>query len=689
MLNRKSSKQSQPGDDETLVKRVDAMMDPKKTDSAASASKADAPIDIFKDLPATEQNTLKTAPEVPGVAAAKVDAPRPEQSIAPNAEPRLETQAAPNTDEPDKFNDTATNKAVDDIAANESDAVLAAEDAALKGPIKPTNESGWKAKLTRTLKNKWTWISLGALLIILFALPVTRYKLLGLVVKKSITISVVDSKTATPVSNAQISLGGTKTKTDPDGTATLKASVGKKKLEITKQYYTSYSTLLFVGFKTGRATSVHLAATGRRVPITIINTITGKPLANAEIRALNTTAKTNAQGKATIVLPAKTATDAATITLSGYNTTKTNIQVTDAVVSANTFALTPAGHLYFLSNLNGSIDVVKTNLDGSSRKTILAGTGHEDPGDTSLLASRDWRYLVLKSQRDGTRAALYLIDTSDDKLTAFDNSNASFNIIGWYGHDFLYQLQSNTTPQSQAGHEVIKSYDADHSQLSQLDQTQVEGSATSYAYQDFYNFYIVNNALVYNTQWYTYDAAGGSYDISSKSDTIRAVQPGGQNKKDYQSFPAAGLSYIQATLYSPQAIYYAVASNDKTTYYEFENQTVSSASTLSQSDFNKTYPTYLLSPSGNQTFWTEPRDGKNTLFSGDVNAHGAKQIATLSDYAPYGWYSDNYLLVSKNSSELYVMPASGYTAQKPPLKITDYYKPPRSLTGYGYGYGGL
>ena len=36
------------------------------------------------------------------------------------------------------------------------------------------------------------------------------------------------------------------------------------------------------------------------------------------------------------------------------------------------------------------------------------------------------------------------------------------------------------------------------------------------------------------------------------------------------------------------------------------------------------------------------------------------------------------------------MPASGLSADRQPLKVTDYYKPgSQTYAGYGYGYGGL
>lgn len=61
-------------------------------------------------------------------------------------------------------------------------------------------------------------------------------------------------------------------------------------------------------------------------------------------------------------------------------------------------------------------------------------------------------------------------------------------------------------------------------------------------------------------------------------------------------------------------------------------------------------------------------------------------MAQESDYSPYGWFTDNYLLVQKSGSELYVMVPDG-SAQ--PFKIANYYKPQRSYPGYGGGYGGL
>src|SRR6185369_16053847 len=114
--------------------------------------------------------------------------------------------------------------------------------------------------------------------------------------------------------------------------------------------------------------------------------------------------------------------------------------------------------IYFLSKASGKIDVVKTNLDGTDRQTVLAGTGKEEDTDTILLASRDWKYLALKSRRDGKAVKLYLIDTSNDKLTTIDEGNATFDMVGWQNDYFVYYVYRNNVKSWQPKGSSLKSY---------------------------------------------------------------------------------------------------------------------------------------------------------------------------------------------------------------------------------------
>ncbi len=544
-------------------------------------------------------------------------------------------------------------------------------------------------------RKKWTFpVTVIVLLAIIFALPLTRYPLLALVLERTYTISVVDSKLSAPVSGARVTLDGMTVTTNNSGNATFKAKVGKQAVSITKQYYESANFTVFVGVSTVKNTDlVHLSATGRQVPIKVVNKFTGKPVDNAEIKVLDTEAKTSADGTATIVLPTNAPTQSATVSASGYNDLTSNVTVTSSVISANTFDLVPAGHVYFLSNLSGKIDVVSTNLDGSGRITVLAGTGNEDPNNTSLLASTDWKYLALLSKRDtGQYGKLYLINTSNNQLTTVDGGGSVFiTLVGWSGHNFVYEVHNSSVQNWQSGGTIIKSYDADSGKTSTIDQTSADGTSSAYEYQNISFVDLVNDKIIYALTWNSLYSGGIN---SSNQNEIVSANADGSSKVTLKSFSIAtnaSNAYSNAVLAQPgkldiltnngggQDIFYT---------YNYGNNTVTQSNTISDVTFNQEQQaqvTYLVSPSGNSTFWAEQRDGKNTLFVGDYNGDNSNQIASLSDYTTYGWYTDNYLLVEKGGSELYIMPVTG----GPAYKISDYYKPPINYYGYGGGYGGL
>jgi hypothetical protein len=585
------------------------------------------------------------------------------------------------------LNDRDTDLAVDDIAEKEGDTLLALEDAQADKRSRialGANKSGWKNRLKTIFKSKWTWLTVLVIVVALFGVPLTRYKLLGLVIKRTVNVSVIDSRTGTPVSSAAVRLGSTTVKTDGEGRVSLKVGVGKRNLVISKKYYTSLSSSTDVSFSPIQSIKKQLVATGRLVPVTVTNEITGQPIKEALIKIRSTTAKTNARGQASIALPADASHDPANVSASGYNPSSVNVQATNQVVAGNSLQIVPSGKLYFLSNASATIDVVETNLDGSDRRVILAGTGNESAASTSLLASSDWRYLVLEANRGGSNGpALYLINTSTDKLTEFEDSGADITLIGWSGHDFIYDLNKPSEPYWQSGREVVKSYDADSMQTNQLDENQAEGTANAYAYQSFGNFYIVNGSLVYSTEWNTFDASG-NYDTSGKANTIRAVGPTGLNKKDYQSLPLDTTGYIQSVETAPGVVYFALSndSGGSITYYEYQNQSVTQAA-INSATFSNSYPTYLTSPSGNETLWEKVVDGQNGLFVGNAEAANQNEVVSSGSYMPYGWYSDNYIMLTKAGSELYIMPAAGLAKSGQILKIADYYQPSRSALNYG------
>jgi hypothetical protein len=571
-----------------------------------------------------------------------------------------------------------------------------------------TQNSGFKAKLqtwkAAYLAHKKITIPATILLlvVILLGIPATRYPILGVGIKKNLSVVVVDAKTGKPVSSVELSLAGKTVKTDQAGRVTLKkVSVGPYNLKATKKYYRDTNLPVFVSLNGKGDTIVKLDATGRQVKVLVFNTITGRGLGGADVSAAGTEAKTDEKGEAVIVLPAESDTQDVTVTKDGFNKHDTKIKVieSDNVTEENSFSLTPNGKVYFLSKRTGKINVMKSNLDGTNQEVVLAATGGEDDTDTILLASQDWKYLAFKSQRNGATkpASLYLIDTTNgDKLTTMDEGDATFTLTGWSGHTFVYQVQRNKVQYWQPNKSSIKSFDADAKKLNILDNTAGEGSGastysgTDYKAEYYTNLILIGDTVNYGKTWISgvYTSDGSS--LAGKQSAIYSVKANGQDKKTLKSFEAGKVSSMESRLYKPREAYYRVyvSSSNTPEYYEVENGSVQTKGDLS-TQFYAAYPTYLYSPSNKQTFWAESRDGKNSLFVGDESGDNSKSVGELTSDTAYGWFTDDYLLISQNSSELYIIsPLDGLGANRA-TKITDYHKPNTTFYGYGGGYGGL
>ena len=527
------------------------------------------------------------------------------------------------------------------------------------------------------------------LIILLGLIPATRYGITGIALKKNMSVVVKDAKTQTPVSGAQVSIGSVTANTNASGVATLPhISVGPHKLNISKTYYQTRSADVVVPIlKQKTQPTIAFTATGRQVKVTLKNLISGQAIIGAKITFDNTFSVTDSKGVALAVVPEGTTSKEVSVSAKGFNDKKAQVLASDTETKETVIKLTPAGQIYFLSKLSGKIDVVKTDLDGSGRKTVLAGTGKEDDRNTILLASRDWQFLALLSSREGT-TKVYIINTNDDNLITMDEGDADFTPIGWHDHYFVYSVSRHGYQTWQPNAFSIKSYNADSGKILTLANTSASGSSTADAqYENFWQIELMGNDVVYTRTWYKYP---GYISVDGKQNTVSAIHPDGTNSRIVKGVDSNGSYVTNLRLNKPHELEFSIynqTSNNTTTYTLDKNGTLNQAG--SENDFNNEQISYLQAPTANQTFWQEERDGKNTLFVGDQDGGNPKQVASLSDYSTYGWYSDSYLLVSKNGSELYIIPVSGITSDSSAVKITDYHKPAQNFYGYGGGYGGL
>lgn len=543
-----------------------------------------------------------------------------------------------------------------------------------------------------TTKGKVTFGVLAVLLIIgvLLGIPTTRYAILGTVIKKDVSVTFIDAATKKPVTEANATIDGQQITSGNDGKATFKnVSVGPHKITVQKKYYTDQTATIDVWIlSAAQPSQIQLTATGRQVPLKIINKLNKQPVENALITASESNATTNANGEAVIVLPADQTEVGGNVSHDGYNNAPVTITVTEQQADANTFSITPSGKVYFLSKRTGVINVMKSNLDGTQQAVVLEGTGTEEEGQTQLVATRDWHYMALKARRDGAKQAkLYLLNSQNDTLSTIETQDADYNVIGWYNEYFIYTVNGKR----------LKSYNANTGTIAVLDETQKLGDNSDYANEYFDSIHILENDVVYAKNWQysckIWNSNGYCQQytdyINGKNNVVMSVAPNNTNKRVVHTsgiIPGQNSSFMSKVNKTKEIWYsqYNTGAN-KRDYFIYTNGTFTATTSVNDSLFYQPNTTYYSSPSGNYSFWYEPRDGKNTLLVGDSAGNSSQAVASGTDYKSIGWYTDDYMLAAKNGSELFIMPRQNVEGNI--SKVTDFHKPQYDWSGQGYSYG--
>jgi hypothetical protein len=504
------------------------------------------------------------------------------------------------------------------------------------------------------------------LLIIIAAVPYSRYELAGLVIKKNFTVQITDATANNPVSGVTVSSGSVQATTNANGIASLRLRVGSHTFSINKKYYLSRQAYLVVPLLKEKQPDVALVATGRQVKINVTNLITGTALSGVNITVADTSAKTNSNGSALLVVPAGKTSQGGSLSLAGYNDSAVDVAVSNTSVKENDFMLTPTGKVYFVSNASGQLNVMKANLDGSQPQVVVAATGNEDPSTTSLLQSPDGKYVALIAKRTTTdsTAQIYVLAAADDKLLQIDSGNAVFSLYGWINDNLIYGANRQDLPSWQQGVGKLKSYDASSGNTTLLDQT-AGSDATTNINETYDNVIISGDQVIYSKTW-----SGDQTTNAGKQNTIQIIGVDGENHAVVASYDATTeTQYLYP--HSPVSFYIDVQSltaGGPTTDYDYTVGSTPKAVTLTGDQLTANDTNYYFSPSGDQTFWSVMRDGQNTLLVGDSSGANANTVGSLNAYTAYGWYTDNYLLISLDNNQLLIMGTKGGNSEK----IADY-----------------
>jgi hypothetical protein len=531
------------------------------------------------------------------------------------------------------------------------------------------------AKLRQCVRShpkKTAAIAVVILTALLLAIPPTRYMIAGIFVSRDLAVEVIDSDTNQPVSDARVLLRGQEQYTNADGIALFTSQKpGNASIEVSKNHYSTASTKTVIRIPSQTyAHTVSFQATGRQVPVRVTNKISGQSIAGATIVTSDTRTTTDTEGNAELVLDAALGEVTAQVAADGYITTDVDITASEDV-TANTIALTPAGKVYVLSKQSGRLDVVKLNLDGSEREVVVKATGTEEVANTYLVPSSDWKFVVLHARRDSNQAALYLLDTTTDKLTEIDTTSALFNVVGWYGSELVYTLQQTDLRDWQPGRQQIKQFDAGTGQTTTIDSTSAMGNSyENYRAEYYTNIHVLSSqTVVFAKQW-----SGTAPDAAREQNALYAFDMQAGTKQTVREFGSSFGTTVQPT---PDTIWLSVSSQQRTTYYAFENNRLEESPNIQQAKFVAPTPRFFLTPNQSAAVWSEQVDGTFTTYIADTNLTNKSSRLSRSNWQAYGWYGDDYILLSQFDSELAVMHKSNPADIASPQKITNYHRPPQ------------
>lgn len=623
-------------------------------DSDGDAEKPDVPPDLTAGADRVGAAFSKSGSKVVLPPGHKSDAVNEEDSTAAKQIPdeHGSTDYDKQSREPEKsdsevpatpFDDEKTGKAIADIVAKESDALLAAQDAvANKGGVKHKKRGGFAA----FWRNKWTQLSVLVILLSVVAavliVPKTRYPVLNsLGVRSSASITIIDESTRLPLKGVKVALAGQKTETDSAGNANFsELKLGPAKLGISQIGFEDVSRDVVVGWGSNPLGEFALKATGIKYVIEVRDYLSEQPLEGVEATDGQVSALSDKAGKITLSL-AEAPKPGQTVNLSktGYRTESFKLAENPEVETKVT--LVPARKAVFVTRQSGKFDLFKSDLDGKNRQILLPGTGHEN-SNISLAVSPDGKRAAFVSTRENKRDAdgfllstLMIVNVDGGEAVSVGES-AQIQLIDWIGTRVIFQMAAPAG--SDSGRYTLVSYDYAKNSRVQIVSANKLSAARS-------------------AQGYVYYSIGDDPASSSPEPGFYRVRPDGSGKHRVLD------KELTSVLRSDYDTFSLQASDGE--WYNYKISSNSKASAGAPASLANRL--YIDSPDGKRSL----RVSQGTLLVYDSASGEEKDVYTMSGLTyPVWWVSDSIVIfrVSTGSETAdYVIDLSGGE----PHKVTD------------------
>lgn len=554
----------------------------------------------------------------------------PDPATPKSGAPLIDDQSPPpvieNTDaEPA---DLIIDEAVDDIDAQESDELLASQDAELEKAFeRPKN--GWLEKLKKFAKDWWDnpkkrWASVAVvsfILLVICIIPMSRYFVLNAVgVRSGASLTVLDNTTQLPLKNVSVRVSGQSALSNSDGKVELKnLKLGKTDLVIQKRAFASFTKKITVGLGSNPLDKVVMKAVGSQYTFVAHDFLSAKPIQKAEVSFNEATALSNQDGKMFLTIDTSDMGESQNIavTLKADSYRDETITLNLNSKDTPTINMVPARKEVYISKRSGKYDLYKSELDGKNEQLVLAGTGSERD-DMTLVSHPSNELIAFVSTRDNIRnkdgyllSTLNIINLKDDSKFTISQSE-KIQIVGWEANKLIYVQVAAGASAVDPRRQRLISYDS------------FSASRLELASSNYFNDVTMAQGTIYY--------APSSAFQTDQNAKLYKVDLDGSNKK----------TIIDQEVYNIFRNDYGTLhlSTDKD-WYEHKIGT-SEVRKLNGAPANLVNHVYVDSLDKKHSLWVDQRDGKGVVLSYDTDSRTDKVLNTRSGLNyPIRWINDS------------------------------------------------
>ncbi len=644
--------------DPQVEEKVDNMMSLENIDTP---EKVDAKDVVDEQIPESTEAPIIPSDELPSF---EDKLPLPAQDEAPSAEidkdqtiaeAEQAQEEAKTTTDLGPVDDATTDKAVDDIVKEESNALLATEDAKIKKANEPTPKRSFGQKIKAFFRAWWSnplyrKLTIASILIVVVALavvPASRYFVLNTVgVRSSSSVIVLDQKTSQPLKNVEVSIASQSSKTDKEGRVQLNGiKLGPQQLVIKKPAFAEVNQKVTIGWGSNPLGQMKLTPVGSQYTFRLSDFISNKPVKDAEATSGESSAVANSDGEIVLTLPnTKEAEVEVEISANNYRTEKLKLEVANK--ESKDIKMVSAHKHAFVSKRSGKYDVYKIDVDGNNEQKVFEGTGTEREDSMSLVPHQTKNLVAFVSGRSDARNQdgyvlnslnIINLDTNEvDKITASER----IQVVGWQNDRLVYVKITQGASASSTDRHKLMSYDMKSEDDKEL-------AKTNY----FNDVMLAGGAIYYSPALYKVNGPVGLYKVNADGTNRQTVM----DKEVWNLFRTS---------------YDTIAVSVGQDWYEYQISSGKLAKANNPPAQLKSR-VYIDAPSGKKSLWVDERDGKGVLLAFDVDTNADRSLQNKSGLKnPVEWLDGDHIVYRiANSQETadFVMSLSGGE----PKKISD------------------